>query len=101
MAIPVRNERCRFFCWLVWNCRGGPNLTVRMCIAGPHYRPTVFEDRDIADVRFLRERYIFGDPGIDNRPDLAGAHSRKSPIVARREAQNAANPALGSSDQQS
>jgi hypothetical protein len=73
---------------------------MRMRIAGSHHRPLVFKDRDIIDVRFFGKRHIFGDPRINNRADLAHAHSRKRPIVTGREAQYAANAAFGASEKQ-
>src|SRR6266567_5183453 len=42
---------CLLFGWLVGNTAAGPNLSVRMVVAGPHHRAAIFKDLHIIDER--------------------------------------------------
>ena len=79
----------------------GPDLTVRMGIAGAHQFATIFEDLDVTNPRNLREHGELLDPGIDDAAQFKRAHSRDGEIVARRKAQDAAGTAIRLRDEQS
>lgn len=72
-----------------------PDLTMRVRVAGAHQFAAVFEDLDVMDPGDLREHGELPDPGIDDTAQCKRAHSRDGEIVARREAQDAADATIG------
>ena len=48
---------------------GRPDLPVRVGIARPHLRSSIFEDLDMSDVRVCAELLVLFRPGLDDPPD--------------------------------
>jgi hypothetical protein len=74
----------------------GPDLAVRMGVAAPHHLSLVLENLHVPDVRTLGEGPILLRPDVDDRENLSDAHLRQRQVVARREADNAADPGFPS-----
>ena len=83
-----------FACRLVRDVLGGPDLAVRMGIAGAHHGAAIFEDLYIADIRPVAELSSLRGPGFDNPLDLCGLHAGERQAVIGMKAENTAGPSL-------
>ena len=82
--------RCRLA--QIWPCGCG--------LRAPHHRAAVLEDLHLADVGPRAEFAILLDPGLDHLLDVGHRHARQRQVVARREADDAADAGFALGDQQ-
>src|SRR5262249_2440977 len=80
---------------LIGDAVGGPDLAVRMGIAGAGLLAVVLEDRDGADVAACVELRELLSPGADGVADLSRAHRRHAAGVIGGITEHAAGAALG------
>ena len=78
----------------------GPDLAVRMGVAGAHHGAAVFEDLDVVDERPGGEIVKLLDPGVNDRAQVVHRHVGDGEAVPGREADHAANTRLGFGDQE-
>ena len=78
----------------------GPDLSVRVRVAGAHHRAAVLEDLDVADPRLPAELQVLLGPGVDDPADLRAGHRTHGHVVAGREADDPAQATLGFGDQE-
>ena len=61
---------------------GRPDLPVRVRIAGPHLRSSIFEDLDMSDVRVCAELLVLFCPGLDDPLDRCRGKVSETEVVA-------------------
>src|SRR5438105_4879687 len=93
-------KRFIFACGKIRERSVRPNLAMGMRVAGAHEFAAIFENLYVADPGNLRERGKLFGPSIDHAAQFAGVHSWNGEIVARGKAQDAAQSAVGSGDEQ-
>ena len=81
-------------------CGVRPNLAMRMRVACAHKFAAVFKDLHVTNPGDLREGRKLPDPGVNHAAQFLSVHSRNGQIVTRREAQDAADAAVGLGDKQ-
>src|ERR1700687_314605 len=91
----------QFFGGDIWNRVGGPDLAVRMRIAGAHHRTAVFEDLHVIDLGYLSQLLELDGPGMNHILDVLRCHGGEGKVVARQEADYPAKAGLTFGDQQS
>src|SRR5439155_9690055 len=79
---------------------GGPDLAVGVRVAGPHHLALVLEDLHVDDVFPGGEVRRFLRPGVDDRADLGRRHQGEGEVVSRREAQDPADAAHPTRDEE-
>ena len=79
----------------VWNGFVGPNLGVRMGVAGAHDFTAIFEDLDVADPGDGGEGGVFAAPELDDFFDLPRGHAAEGQAVLGGVAEDAADAGFG------
>src|SRR5919109_1352121 len=77
-----------------------PDLSVRVGIACAHHLATVLENLHVLDTGCARNRARLVGPDIDYMANVDDWHHREREIVARREADDAADTGLAGGDEQ-
>ena len=78
----------------------GPDLPVRMGVAGTHHRPTVLEDLNVSHPWDCAELEVLVGPSVDDEADGRPFHGTEREVVAGREADDSADAALGLRDEE-
>src|SRR5438045_3746620 len=78
----------------------GPDLTMRMGIAGSHHGAAVLEYLNVIDPIEFAEFGILLCPGVNDSSYLYGVHSRQREIMTRRKAHYPADARLSPSNNQ-
>ena len=68
-----------------------PYLAVRMWVAGAHHGAAIFKDLHMMNLRHCPQFLKLLRPGTDHALDIFWPHGGKCEVVARREADHAAN----------
>src|SRR6266511_777911 len=76
---------------LVGHSLVGPDLPVRVWVAGTHHGAAVLEDEDVAYPVDTTEFDVLVGPGLDHLSDRALLHLAEGEVVARREADDPAD----------
>ena len=79
---------------LVGDVLGGPDLAVRMGIAGAHHGAAVLEDLDVIKLGLAAEFGVLLGPGIDDEADSGEFHARDGEAVVGMKTEDAASSAL-------
>ena len=85
---------------LVRDALVGPDLPVRVRVAGAHHRAAVLEDLHVAHPRQAAEFAVLVGPGVHDLPDGRLRHHAQREVVAGVEADHPADAALGLGDEQ-
>ncbi len=94
IRLPVQLERFLFACWFVRQCGVGPNLAMRMRIAGAHHDAAVLEDLNVIHPGDAAQLLVLLRPYVYNVAHFARGHARNREIVSRRKTYDAADAAL-------
>jgi hypothetical protein len=94
------SERFLFLGDFIGQAMARPDLAVRVGIAAAHHGATVFEDLDIVDERVGAELGVLIDPRVDDSAHGGLIHFGEREVVARREADDAADAGLGFGDEE-
>ena len=82
------------------NAAAGPDLAMRMRIAGAHHLAAILEDLHVADVGQAAQVGVLRGPHVHHQREIRHAHARHGQIVPRRKAAHAADARLAGGDQQ-
>src|SRR6266508_1207666 len=85
---------------LVGHSLVGPDLPVRVWVAGTHHGAAVLEDEDVAYPVDSPEFDVLAGSGLDHLPDRVLLHLAEGEVVARGEADNPADASFALGHQQ-
>lgn len=74
MLLAVSNLRFLLDGWDIRNCRGGPDLAVRMGIARTHHGSAIFKDLDIVDLWICAKFLKLLGPAVYNGANIGALH---------------------------
>src|SRR5213596_2260169 len=78
----------------------GPDLTMRMGVAGTHHGPAIFENLNVVDEGKCPEFAILCRPYIHHSPKLVSGHARNRQVMTWRETHHAADAGFAFRDNQ-
>src|SRR6266550_923734 len=78
----------------------GPDLTVRMGIAGAHHGPAILKDLNVIDEVARAQLPRLFRTKIDHRAQFLQRHARNSQVVARRKAEHTTDSSLAARHEQ-
>lgn len=96
----IGTKRFIFAGWKIRQRGVGPDLAMRVRVAGAHQFTAIFENLHVANPGNFCERRILLGPRVNYAAQFTNAHVRNGKIVPRRKAQDAADASIGSRHEQ-